>query len=61
MFSSEKPKRKASSLVKNKPKEDMETTEEMPKSQAKGKNEFFFSYFQVIDGISGIVSWVLEQ
>ncbi|XP_031968742.1 mis18-binding protein 1 [Corvus moneduloides] len=38
MFSSEKPKRKTSSISKDKPKEDMKTTEEMPKSQSKGKS-----------------------
>ncbi|XP_041903761.1 mis18-binding protein 1 [Corvus kubaryi] len=38
MFSSEKPKRKTSSISKDKPKEDVKTTEEMPKSQSKGKS-----------------------
>lgn len=39
MLSSEKPKRKTSFISKkDKPKEDMKTTEEMPKSQNKGKN-----------------------
>ncbi|XP_053835466.1 mis18-binding protein 1 isoform X1 [Vidua macroura] len=39
MLSSERPKRKTSSTSKkNKPKEDMKTTEEMPKHQSKGKS-----------------------
>ncbi|XP_030806354.1 mis18-binding protein 1 [Camarhynchus parvulus] len=38
MPSSEKPKRKTRFISKNKPKEDMKTTEEMPKSQSKGKS-----------------------
>ncbi|XP_059706713.1 mis18-binding protein 1 isoform X2 [Haemorhous mexicanus] len=38
MSSSEKAKRKTSLISKNKPKEDMKTTEEMPKSQSKGKS-----------------------
>lgn len=33
MFSSEKPKRKASSIAKNKPKEDMETSVVIPKKE----------------------------
>ncbi|KAL9851049.1 mis18-binding protein 1 isoform 1-T1 [Geothlypis trichas] len=38
MPSSEKPKKKTKFISKNKPKEDMKTTEEMPKSQSKGKS-----------------------
>ncbi|XP_077037015.1 mis18-binding protein 1 isoform X2 [Agelaius phoeniceus] len=38
MPSSEKPKRKTRFISKNKPKEGMKTTEEMPKSQSKGRS-----------------------